>query len=424
MFIFSGCINSKTPKIPTETTIYKPSEKAFEQEDLYILFALRSEQIKDYNRASELYDTLYYKSKKKEYLYRSIKNLLLQSKSLDVIERVDKYTKMPKYDSILLKMKIIALIQLSRLDEAEKLALILAEETKIIDNNILVADIYVKQKKFDKAVNYLKGIYLKDYNEIILDKLSVILYVNLKEKSKAIRILETHAKTHGYSLKISSRLIAFYSNEKDIDGLLSTYLRVYELNKNKDIAVKIVQIYQYQKEYIKSMNFLEKTSIDDRQLLTIYIDMKNYEKASILANKLYKESGDIEYLAKSAICDYESLEDKNNKKSLEKIVEKFEKVMIKNDKPLYLNYFGFLLIEHEIDVVKGIAFIKKALLADPDSYYYLDSLAWGYYKLGECKKAKKYMDKVIELEGGFNKEVIEHIDAINRCITKQKKVKR
>lgn len=83
---------------------------------------------------------------------------------------------------------------------------------------------------------------------------------------------------------------------------------------------------------------------------------------------------------------------------------------------MYLNYLGYLLIDHEIDVKKGMLYIKQVLKLEPDSAFYLDSLAWGHYKLGECKKAKKIMQKVLTLEGGDNEEVLEHVDAINKCL--------
>jgi len=417
MTILSGCLSSdsvKPSKKLTKVEDFKPNKKAFELEDMYIMFALRAEQIKDYVRASEFYSILYEKSNKKEYLYQYIKSLLIQRKSLSVIKIIDENNS-KKFDYKLEKMKIIALVQLSEFEKAEVIALNLVSQTKKIEDSLLVADIYIKEKKFQTAYDYLRDKYLEDYNEEILDKLSFVLYQHLKKVKEAISMLENHSKTHGYSLKISARLIDIYTKEQNLDGLLNTYLKVYEINKSDKVATKILQIYEYKKDYLNSVDFLEKTSFDNLKLLQIYLGLKNYKKAYMLENKLYEENGDIKHLANSAIYQYESLEDKNNKKSLDEIVEKFKKVMLEEENSSYLNYFGYLLIEQNLDVKKGMEYVKKALVIDPDSYYYLDSLAWGYYKLGKCKKASKYMDRVVELEGGVNQEVVEHLDAINRC---------
>jgi hypothetical protein len=90
---------------------------------------------------------------------------------------------------------------------------------------------------------------------------------------------------------------------------------------------------------------------------------------------------------------------------------------------LYENYLGYILIDHEVDVHKGMDYIKDVLKSKPESAFYLDSLGWGYYKLGECKKAKKIFNKVVTLEGGDDPEVIKHVNAVNACLKKSHKKK-
>jgi len=68
-----------------------------------------------------------------------------------------------------------------------------------------------------------------------------------------------------------------------------------------------------------------------------------------------------------------------------------------------------------------MGYIKEVIKKQPDSVYYLDSLAWGYYKLKKCKQAKKVMDKIVKLGGDKEKEVQEHIEAIDRCLKKKKR---
>ena len=253
--------------------------------------------------------------------------------------------------------------------------------------------------------------------------MSIILYVNLQRTKDAIAQLETHTRVHGCSKSICHRLIGFYSNENNVDGLLSVYLRLYSLDKSKEIADKIIQIYSYKKDYIKLMDFLEESKSDDRALFELYAFTKNYHKAYLLADKLYAKTGDINYMGQSAIYEYESANDKNDKKLLHNIVDKLQKVVKIDSNPLYLNYLGYVLIDHDIDVKEGMKCIEKVLLTQPNSSFYLDSLAWGYYKLGKCKKAKEIMNRVVTLEGGDDPEVKKHIRIIDKCIknTKAKK---
>jgi len=411
VLMFGGCV-SHAP--------IKPSQKTFAQEDTLILFALRAEQVGDYESASKLFEKLYDKSTKKEYLYRFLQDSIASKDNEKVIKKVNKITQGKLEDTTLIRLKIIALVQMQKLRDAKKLALSLVSLTKEADDYILLGDIYIKQKKFDTALKYLESAYTKNYNEKILDKMAIVLYVNLQRKKDAIAQLETHTRIHGCSKTICMRLAGFYSNDNNVKGLLSAYLRLYRIDKNEEIAKRIVQIYGYEKEYIKLIDFLEESKINDELLLDVYVNLKNYKKASVLAKKLYEKTGDIKYLGQNAIFDYESVPDKNDKDMQARVVLKLKKVVEIEENPLYLNYLGYLLVDHKIDIQNGIKYIKRALKVEPESAYYLDSLAWGYYQLGKCKKAYDIIKKVTTLKGGDDKEVLSHLRDIKSCIINKK----
>ena len=401
----------------------KSNKKAFEKEDVYILFALRAEQLHENKAASSMFNTLYEKSQKKEYLYRSLENYLIAKEYDEAIKIVDETTQGSLDDYVLIRVKIVALVELYKLEEARVLATQLVEKSNAVNDYLLVSDIYIKKQEYDTALKYLESAYIKDYNEKILNKMSIVLYVNLQRKKDAIAQLETHTRIHGCSRLICHRLIGFYSNENNVDGLLSVYLRLYSVDKSKEIADKIIQIYSYKKEYIKLMDFLEDSKSDDKALFELYSFTKNYNKAYLLADDMYAKTGDINYLGQSAIYEYESANDKNDKKLLQSVVDKLQKVVQVDSNPLYLNYLGYVLIDHNIDVKGGMKYIEKVLLTQPNSSFYLDSLAWGYYKLGKCKKAKEIMNRVVTLEGGDDPEVKKHVLIIDKCIKKTNKIK-
>lgn len=65
------------------------NQKAFEEEDKYILYALNAEELKENSAASSLFQTLYEKSGKKEYLYRSLENDLVAKKQEKLLQRIN-----------------------------------------------------------------------------------------------------------------------------------------------------------------------------------------------------------------------------------------------------------------------------------------------------------------------------------------------
>jgi tetratricopeptide (TPR) repeat protein len=410
--IFSGCTNLSTPQV-------KSNKKVFEEEDIYIMFALRAEESGSYGVASDIFNKLYIKAQKEEYLYRSLNNALLNKQYQEVIEKIDEINKLKKGNVGLTRLKIIALLGLQRFEEAKDISIELVLNSNDLDDYILVSEIYIKLKKYDLAIKYLESVYVKDYSEKILDRMAIVLYVNMNKKKDAIAQLETHSRIHGCSLIICRRLISFYSNDNNIDGLLSTYLRLYKINSEKGVADKIVQLYIYKKDYINLIDFLEVSNTHDEILLQMYINQKNYKKASPFAYKIYKSTGEIDFLGQSAIFEYEM--NPKDKKVFQSVIKKLKKVIKTTENGLYLNYLGYILIDHDIDIKDGIKYVDMALKLEPTSAYYLDSKAWGYYKLGKCKKAKKIIDKVIKLDTSNNEEVMSHVKSIYKCIKKKDK---
>lgn len=407
---FSGCAMHS----PSEPKGY---EKSFAQEDIYILTALYAEEQGDYEGASRIFEALYRESEKKEYLLRSLKNDMAAQKYERVIQKAHTAA---KEDLEPQRFKIIALLKLERVKEAKEFAIALVQHSKNVDDKLLLGDICINLKEYEEALQHFEEAYAKEHHEKIITKIALVLYLHLERKKDAIAQLETHSRIHGCTVALCNTLAGFYSSQNDMSALAATYERAYKLEESSEIAKKIIQIYRYQGEYVKMRDFLQESKSDNELLLQLYIREKNYKAASSLAKELYEESGDLLFLGQSAIFEYESSEDKNDKAMHKSVIAKLTEVIAFKKDAMYLNYLGYLLIDHDIDVQKGIFYVKEALQIEPDSAYYLDSLAWGYYKLGNCTEAAKIMKKVATMEGGDNEEVVKHSKAIEECVKIQK----
>ena len=415
ILLFSACSERKPPA---------PSQKVFEQEDLFILYALRAEEVGRYDIAASFYEKLYTKSGKKEYLYRELQSLLAARRFDEVVQKTTALLEDAEaIDPNLLRYRVLSLLHRKKYARAKVDALRLVERTGKSEDYLLLADIYVKLKKYDMAVKYLEGAYSKNYDEKILDRISIILFMNLQRPKDAVAQLETHSRIFGCKRRICERLLTFYSKLGDVEGMLSVYKRYYKLEKSDEILAKIIQLYTYKKDYRGLMKFLQKNKIENDILLQLYANEKKYKKAYKLAYKLYKRTDRIDYLAQGAIYEYEAYGHLKRSR-LVKIAGTLERVVAKKPDPLYLNYLGYLLIDHDLDVKKGMRFVRKALKKHPTSAYYLDSLGWGYYKLGECRKAKKIFEKILKLDGGNEKEVRRHYRKVLKCLKKRKTKKK
>jgi tetratricopeptide (TPR) repeat protein len=414
VLLLIGCSTHQDVDFTKET-----HKKAFEQEDTYILYALYAEEKKEYSAAAGLFEMLYRSSGKDEYKYRELTNYSLAGDYQALLKQSALYIEKDSSDFKVRRYEVLGLIATKKFDLAKEKALVLVEESKAPEDYLLVSEIYIKEKHYDTAIKYLESAYVINYDEAILDQMAVILYVNLNRKADAIAQLETHSRLHSCSKRICMRLGSFYSQENNLEGMLSTYLRLYENDPSDEVGEAIIRIYTYQKDERKLFLFLQKSRMRDSLLLQLYIEKQLYTKAATLAKELYEKKGEVTYLGQSAIFSYESAEDKHDKLMLKEVMKNLKKVIHEKPTPLFLNYLGYLMIDHDIDVIEGIKYVNRALELDPESAFYLDSLAWGYYRQNRCSEALEIMQKVTNALGDEDEEVKMHLDAINKCLKKE-----
>ncbi len=406
VILFSGC----APKQPTPK---KTVIRAYKDENKYLLYAFMLSQNNDFAGAYKYFEKLYNHTKNIAYLKYAI-SLSAKLKKYDDFFKLVKEGLKDYPDNDVLKRELIRYYLYKKdFKKVTALTLDLIKKSKTEENYKFAGSVFLNLKNYELSFKSFEKAYSFHYNEDILNNIADILYLFLNKKDEAVAYLETHARLRGCSKKVCFKLIDIYAREKDINGLISTYKRLYKKYKDEKYAKKVAQLLLYQGEKKEAINFLKTNDIDKEMLADIYISMKDFKNAYKVTKELYEKTKDVKYLGRMAIYEYEG-QSKKDKKLLKSVAKKFAKVVKVSNDPLYLNYYGYLLIDHDMDVRKGLSLVKKALKQDPNSPYYLDSLAWGYYKLGLCKKAKKIIKRVSKMSK--DAEVKKHIRAINKCV--------
>lgn len=67
------------------------------------------------------------------------------------------------------------------------------------------------------------------------------------------------------------------------------------------------------------------------------------------------------------------------------------------DHPQVLNYLGYSLVEKQIKLDEALDMIERAVAAQPNSGYIVDSLGWVLYRLGRYEEAVGHMERAAEL---------------------------
>ncbi|SFV89874.1 FIG00545237: hypothetical protein [hydrothermal vent metagenome] len=402
--------------ISSSTTAAK--ELQMISEDELIVRGLVYLEYRAYESSRQVFQKLFDMTGEKTYLFKEVTSSLLGRTHIpESIERLKRFDK-EHPDMLEVKRLLIPLyLTNQQLGKAKYEAEYLLERSDKAEDLDLASNPYLYSGEFKKALSLLQKAYEKRFNESILLRMAAIMDEYTGERKRAIQLLETHRRMHLVkSNDVYFKLLTLYVKENDVDGVLSTYLALYENDRNDEYLDKILKAYAFKGDVDGAIAFLEKNQTAPKTLFGLYKAKKAYDKALALARKMYKKDEDPKWLAEIAILTYEKAKDKNDKEMIARVVKTFDKALLLGvDDSIYLNYYGYTLIDKEIDVKKGMQILENALKQQPDNTYYLDSLAWGYYKERKCKKAYELMQKVVAQEGLKEPEIAEHWEKIRTC---------
>ncbi len=407
-----GCsYKAKSAPLQTKASSYNINSN-FDKKDFYMIVALDSEYRADYKNASFYYKALYQKSTDLKFAKEAIKLYILDKNFKELKPFIKEVLKKYPNNRDILRYQAAIYIDEHRYKEAKQIIKKLVKEDNDPKDRELLATINLADKHPKDALNYYRQEYKKTLSKESLIKLFDLLYFQLGKKEEAIKTLKSHIDFKGCDEVLCSKLILAYRDQGDVKSIINITKKLYNKNPKQTYVKMLLNLYKFNGDIDGALEFLETSKADNKKLIELYVAKKEYKKALDLAKKLYKESGDIDMLAKMAMMEYESSKIKN-KIVLNSVAQKFDKVVKQVDDPLYDNYYGYLLIDHNIDPDRGIKLVKKALKQNPNSLYYIDSLAWGYYKKRECALALKTIEGINNLSE--LKEIQEHYKKIKAC---------
>ena len=387
-------------------------------EDSLIIEALVYEEYQSYENSYLVYNELFKIHKDKAYLIKKAKSALMAKKHiLFMIKQLKKWQKTHKKDSIEIKRVLIPLyLTIDNSKKAIKESKRLLKLSNKPLDLLLSSNAYLYVGNFKMTLKLLKQIYNQKQTEVILFRITSLMENFTNQRKEAITFLESHYRMYDSSKDLYIKLLILYQKDKNINGILSTYKALYYKFGKDEYLDKLISTYIYKQDFDKAIKLLEKENKKLSILYELYKNEKLFKKAINLLDKIYKRDKNPKWLSEKAILIFESSKNQNDKKMITKVIELFQNaVKLGNDDSIYLNYYGYTLIDKNLDIKNGIKIVKKALSQQPNNAYYLDSLAWGYYKQRDCVNAYKVMKQVVAKEGLKEKEIIHHWRAIKQC---------
>ncbi len=85
------------------------------------------------------------------------------------------------------------------------------------------------------------------------------------------------------------------------------------------------------------------------------------------------------------------------------------------DRPEVLNFLGYGWINRGLHVQDGMDMVRRALQLQPKSGAVIDSLGWGYYKLGQYDEALGFIEQAVQLDPS-DAEVNDHLGDVYKAM--------
>ncbi len=331
------------------------------------------------------------------------------------------------------KILVDGYAQMGQIDKAIDLLKKIRKEEKTLGTDNVLGTLYLTQKRLDKAFPLLNKFYNAVHDEDSLEKIITIYFLQNRKK-EGLDLLQSHIDRYGCSEQLCQKALNTFTQFNELNLAKTTFGRLYEKAPIVQNAQLYIEVLILLKEFDKAQQIAELFPFDRRLLLDLYTAQKKFDQASKQASLIYQEKKDPKFLGLEAIYYYESLSAKNKKLTKQEmlpIIQKLEKAtkerqawIARNKEKedaqdaFFYNFLGYSLINYGMDVKRGIDLVKKALALDTSDYnsaIYLDSLAWGYYKLGNCLEAKKIFSTIAKELIQTEPELKEHNKIIQEC---------
>lgn len=262
--------------------------------------------------------------------------------------------------------------------------------------------LYVSAKDFQGARKELNELLAEDPSDLDAQLRLALVYGEEKEFLKAIDQLTKILKARPTELKVRDYLGFLYEESKDTKKAIETYTFNIQLEPSYfEGHLHLGVLYYRLKQFPEAITHLNQAiTLNPKQpeshivLGLTYLQKDQFDEAA----KALEEG--ISQNPKSADLHFNlgTVYDKLNR--FDDVVRVME-AAIKLD-PHHadaLNYLGYSYAERGVKIEQALSLTKQAVALKPTNGYYIDSLAWAFFKSGLLSEALTEMKRAVALIG-------------------------
>ena len=397
-----------------------------QSEDSLLMSAIVSENAQDFDTALGIYAYLYESTGKEPYLVKASRAALATGGDLShYTDLMQQYlSSNPNLnDSDFFTILIAMYLEQGDRQSAENIADNYLKLSDSEEDQWTMASLKTELGDPVEALFILNKIYKKNPSDDAIIQITELIKENNLTMLDPIIMLEKHIVNNPeVSSDVYVKLADLHAASGNDLRQIELLKKAYELEPEEYILKQIVQLALAREDYDTAIAFLKETGSEDELLFSLYIDKKDFSSATELAKSLYAKSSKPKWIAEQAmlLLEQADINGTANSVTVGKMQSMMNEAISKGaSDPIYLNYYGYILIDRDLDVPRGVELIKKALTEDGANPYYLDSLAWGEYKMGRCSDAYRHLAMAFYNIGFEEKDIIEHWNRVDECMVKK-----
>ncbi len=144
----------------------------------------------------------------------------------------------------------------------------------------------------------------------------------------------------------------------------------------------------------------------------LHAQEKDADAIAVLDDRI-KRAGDTDFTWQARFLQAMVYDSLNRWPEAEDAIKKAQ--AIAPDRPEILNFLGYGWIDHGLHVQEGMDLVRRALQLEPKSGAIIDSLGWGYYKLGNYDEALGFIEQAVQMDPS-DPEVNEHLGDVYKAL--------
>jgi tetratricopeptide (TPR) repeat protein len=254
------------------------------------------------------------------------------------------------------------------------------------------------QKAYEPALALLREAIQESPDDVEAQLRIGLIYGELKDYVKAIEQIKLVLVLRPQELRVRDHLAYLYEEMKDFDKAIAEYRTIiqaderysdahlhlgyllYRLKRNEEALPHLQQVIALNPKMTEAYLLLG---------LTLLQASRQEEAVAVFREGLQRnpESADLHFNLGTAY-------DKMGR--FDELVHEMEEAIRLDPKHAdALNYLGYTYAERDMRLEEAVALIQQALVVKPQNGYYLDSLAWAYYKMGRFQAALEEMKRAV-----------------------------